>query len=151
MGRRDASVSIIAIDERTFRIEAPGGRWVWGGLGPDSLALGRVSIGPIFGWQEEEPGVVYMICNSEAGVYVFDVPHTSDVAPFDAVYEAPHTCLEEEAPAARSSCTAFGWGSLSAWPTPPSTWDWTRGCVPRLCGIGPLAGESACGRSPKGT
>lgn len=89
------TVTITAADDRTFRIEAPDGDLAWGGLGPDSLALGRVSIGPVCE-VEDEPGVFTMTVSSEVGVYVCDVPHTTYVYPFDAVYEAPHTCLVDD-------------------------------------------------------
>lgn len=87
-----STVKITVQDAKTYRIEAPDGRLVWGGLGPDSLGLGRVTMGPV---HEREPGVFTMPCNSEAWVCVGDVPFESDVAPYDAVYEAPLTCLVE--------------------------------------------------------
>lgn len=92
-----STVEITLQDAQTFRIESPDGHLVWGGLGPDFLALGRVTMGPVI---ERGPGVFTMPCSSEAAVCVGDVPFESDVAPYDAVYEAPITCLVDDRTAA---------------------------------------------------
>lgn len=93
-------ITITAPEERTFRIEVHGdGYRVDGGLGPDSLALGggRVMVGPVT--TGKRPGVFYLTCNSEASVFVLDVPLSNDVVPLDGVFDAPHTCLDEDLPA----------------------------------------------------
>ena len=74
--------TITVEDEQTFRIYAPRGSWVDGGLSPSSLAIGDGRV--LLGWVErsdESPDVYFMPSIDECGWEVYQAPVHNDADP----------------------------------------------------------------------